>query len=109
MNMTDEQPMACTLTTRDLRDRLGWIVRLNRDALRGHDRVDLTLRLRYAPGAIQGVRELMCQEQVCCSFLSFELHEQPDEVWLTIKAPEGARGMADALFEPFLSVGDPRP
>jgi hypothetical protein len=107
--MTDEQPIACTLTASDLRDRLAWIAKLNRDALRGHDRADLTLRLRYAPEAMQGVRELMCQEQVCCSFLSFELHEQPNEVRLTIKAPEEARGMADALFEPFLSVGDPRP
>ena len=31
---------------------------LNRDALRGYDRADLTLRLRYAPQAVQRVRNL---------------------------------------------------
>jgi hypothetical protein len=45
----DQQPIACTLKPGDLRDRLAWIAALNRDALRGHDRTDLTLRLRYAP------------------------------------------------------------
>jgi hypothetical protein len=45
----DQQPIACTLTAGDLRDRLAWIATLNRDALRGYDRGDLTLRLRYAP------------------------------------------------------------
>jgi hypothetical protein len=47
-----------------------------RDALRGHDRADLTLRLRYAPQAVQQVGELMRQEQTCCAFLTFEMHEE---------------------------------
>jgi hypothetical protein len=101
---TDQQPIACTLTPGDLRDRLAWIAALNRDALRSHDRADLTLQLRYAPQAVQQVRNLMRQEQACCAFLSFEIHEQPDEVTLTIKAPEQARAEIDALFEPFLLV-----
>jgi hypothetical protein len=45
----DQQPIACTLTVGDLRDRLAGIATLNRDALRGYDRADLALRLRYAP------------------------------------------------------------
>jgi hypothetical protein len=35
-------------------------------------------------------------------FLTFEMREQADEVWLSIKAPEEARPTADALFEPFV-------
>jgi hypothetical protein len=35
-------------------------------------------------------------------FLTFEMHEQTDAVTLTIKAPEEARSMVDALFEAFL-------
>jgi len=97
-----DQPIACTLTAGDLRDRLAWIATLNRDALRGYDRADLTLRLRYAPQAVQQVAELMGQEQTCCAFLTFEMHEQTDAVILMIKAPEEARGMVDALFEAFL-------
>ena len=103
----DQQPIACTLTAGDLRDRLGWIATPNRDALLGHDRADLTLRLRYAPQAVQHVRSLMRQEQACCAFLSFEMHEQPGEVTLTVKAPEQARAAIDELFEPFLSTKSP--
>jgi hypothetical protein len=51
--------IACTLSAGDLRDRLAWITALNRDALRGYDRPDPTLRLRYTPQAAQQVRELM--------------------------------------------------
>ena len=76
---------------------------VNRNALRGYDRADLKLQLRYAPQAVQHVRELMRKERACCAFRTFELSEQPDEVRLTIKAPEEARAMADALFEPFLT------
>ena len=76
----DQQPIACTLTAGDLRDRLAWIATINRDALRGYDRADLTLQLRYAPQAMQQVGELMRQEQACCAFLTFEMHEQTDAV-----------------------------
>ena len=42
------------------------------------------------------------QEQACCAFLTFEMHEEPDAVTLTIKAPEEARATVEALFEAFL-------
>ena len=100
----DQQPIACTLTAGDLRNRLAWIAAFNRDALRGYDRADLTLRLRYAPHAVQQVGELMRQEQACCAFLTFEMHEEPDAVTLTITAPEAARSTVDALFEAFLTA-----
>jgi hypothetical protein len=99
---TENRPIACTLIEGDFQDRLAWIAELTRDALRGYDRADLTLKLRYASEAVQCVRDLMCKERACCAFLTFEMLEHADEVWLTIKAPEDARTMADALFEPFL-------
>jgi hypothetical protein len=46
---------------------------------------------------------MMRQEQTYCAFLTFEMHEHPDEVWLTIRAPEDARAAADALFEQFIA------
>jgi hypothetical protein len=82
--------------------RLAWIATLNRGALRGYDRADLSLRLRYAPQAVQQVGELMRQEQACCAFLTFEMYEEPDAVTLTIKAPEEARATVEGLFEAFL-------
>jgi hypothetical protein len=86
----DQQLIACTLTASDLRDRLAWIATFNRDALRGYDCADLTLRLRYAPQAVRQVAELMRQEQTCCAFLTFEMHEQTDAVTLTMGAGRGA-------------------
>jgi hypothetical protein len=99
---TGNEPIACTLIEGDFRDRLAWIAEVTRDALRGYERADLTLKLRYARAAVQRVQEMVRKERACCAFLTFEMREQADEMWLTIKAPEEARPTADALFEPFL-------
>jgi hypothetical protein len=86
------------LTAGDRRDRLASIAALNCDALRAYDRAGLT-QLRYSPQAGQG--ELMRQERACCAFLTFEIHDAPDAVTLTIKAPGEARTTVDSLFEAF--------
>lgn len=100
--MTETQPVACALTGVDFKDRLAWIEELTRDALRGYERAGLSLTLRYASHARQRVQELVHKEQACCSFLSFDIREQADELWLTIKTPEDAQTTVNALFEPFL-------
>ena len=105
--MADQQPITCTLAAGDLRDRLAWIATLNRDALRGYDRADLTLRLRYAPKAVQQVWELMLREKACCAFLTFEMHEEPDAVTLTIKAPEETPASPAELIRCFADAGIP--
>jgi hypothetical protein len=101
MMTTNSQPILCTLTDSGLEERIAWIAQLARDALRGHERDDLTLHLRYAPTAADRVREMVREEQVCCGFLTFDLRERPDELLLTIKAPEEARGIAGELFMHF--------
>jgi hypothetical protein len=100
---TEGQPIACTLAGGDFRERLAWIAALTRDTMRSYDRDDLVLNLRYAPEAASRVREMVRNEQACCSFLTFEMHEHPDEVRLKIRAPENARASADALFELFIA------
>jgi hypothetical protein len=99
--MTESQPVACTLAGDDFRGRLAWIGQLTRDALRGHERADLTLTLRYAREAAQHVREMVRKERACCAFLTFETCERGDEVWLIVRAPEAARPTADTLFAIF--------
>jgi uncharacterized protein YqgV (UPF0045/DUF77 family) len=89
---TENQPIACTLIEGDLRDHLAWVAEVTRDALRGYERADLTLKLRYARAAVQRVQEMVRKERACCGFLTSKLREQADEVWLTIKAPEGSAG-----------------
>jgi hypothetical protein len=85
-------------------ERIAWIATLTRDAARNYDRNDLVLNLRYAPEAASRVREMMRREQACCTFLTFEMQEHPHEVRLTIMAPENARAVTGALFEPFISA-----
>lgn len=106
--MTEARPIACTLAPGAYKDRIAWIAALNRDALRRREHSDLTLDLRYAPQARTRVREMVRNEQACCSFLSFQLREDPDEIRLTITAPENARGAADALFDQFVAGAPPQ-
>ena len=107
MTAEKHQPIACTLSGDALQGRRAWIAALARDALRGTERDDLTLRLRFAPGFVQRVREMVRNEQTCCSFLAFEMDERPDEIWVTITAPEAARAAADSLFAQFTVLADP--
>lgn len=100
----ESQPVACSLAAGDFQERVAWIATLTRDALRSYDRDDLVLHLRYAAEAASRVGEMMRKEETCCAFLTFDMHEFGDEVCLTITAPENARAVADALFEPFIAV-----
>jgi hypothetical protein len=104
MTVTGTQPIACTLAPGEFKDRLASIGALARDALRAHERQDLVLDLRYAPEARERVREMVRNEQACCSFLNFDLREALDEIRVTITAPEAAREAADMLFEQFVAA-----
>ena len=95
-------PIACTLTAGSYQQRSEWIAALMRDGLRSHSRTDLRLDLRFAPSVADRVREMVRNEQECCAFLSFEVSEEPEDVWLTITAPERARDAADSLFDQFV-------
>jgi hypothetical protein len=108
MMATEEQPpIACKLSGEARQDRRVWIATLVRDALRGSERDDLTLRLRFAPEAVQRVQEMVRKEQACCSFLIFDIDERPQEIRLTIRAPEAARAAADLLFAQFTASAGP--
>ena len=101
---SDAAPIACTLAPGAFQDRLAWIAELTRDALRHHERRDLTLVLVYDPSALDRVRELVRREQTCCAFLTFDLREETHETRLTITAPGRARIAADMLFDQFVAT-----
>jgi hypothetical protein len=103
MTIVDVSPIACTLAPGAFKDRLAWMAALNKDALRKYARRDLVLELSYALEARERVHEMVRNEQACCGFLAFELHETGNEIRLTVTAPERARGAADALFEQFVA------
>ena len=105
MSERGELPIACTLQGTSSQERLAWIEELARDGLRAVTRDDLRLELSYTADVAGRVREMVGKEQVCCAFLNFELTETGEEVRLTIKVPERAREVADALFEQFVPSG----
>src|SRR6516225_9171519 len=105
MTADQQQPIACTLSSEAQQDRRAWIAALVRDALRGSERDDLTLRLRFAPEEV--LQDMVRKEQACCSFLTFEMEERPQELSLIIRAPEAARAAADALFAQFTASVSP--
>jgi hypothetical protein len=104
MAAKEQQPIACTLLGEARQDRLGRIAALMCDALLTRERDDLTLRLRFAPDAVQLVRDMVRMEQACCGFVTFEMEERPKETCLTITEPEAARAAADELFGQFASA-----
>ncbi|WFU26644.1 hypothetical protein QA649_10700 [Bradyrhizobium sp. CB1717] len=103
MSIAEATPIACTLAAGAYEDRLAWIAALNKDALRSHERRDLVLELHYAIEARARVHEMVRNEQSCCAFLTFQLHESRNDICLTITAPQAAREVADALFEQFVA------
>lgn len=98
-----DKPVTCTLGLGDFKTRIAWIREVNKRALRNHVRDGLALRLTYAIGAADEVRELVRRETACCGFLRFDVREEPDAVHLTITAPEGARVAAETMFAQFAS------
>ncbi len=95
------EPIACTLTPGDYKDRAEWIETLAKQSLRSARRTDLILDLTYGPEALEAVQELVRKEQSCNSFLRFDTRQDSDGIHLTITAPERARGAADLLFAHF--------
>ncbi|SDJ27572.1 hypothetical protein SAMN05216338_104475 [Bradyrhizobium sp. Rc2d] len=103
MSTVKTQPIACTLTPGEAKNRSAWIAALNRDALLSHRREDLMIQLTYAAEARSRVREMVRNEQTCCAFLKFDLSESAHEIRLTITAPAEAREAADTLFALFVA------
>lgn len=104
IGLSEPAPVACTLGAGDFKARLAWIADLNRRASRSQHRDDLRLELAYAAGARDEVLEMVCGEQECCAFLTFEVREEGGSVRVAIQAPERAREAAETVFGPFLSM-----
>jgi hypothetical protein len=106
MAESETPTIACTLNSNDFEARLAAIAELARNSLRSYHRQDLVLHLSYAAEFAERVREMVRNEQSCCAFLTFDMIEKPEEIDLTITAPEDAREAADALFDQFIGKGE---
>lgn len=73
--MAETPPIACTLSSEDLRDREGAWVKLMGSGLVQRDSVPAGIRLSAAPGAAAALLELIELERECCAWIQFEVRD----------------------------------
>lgn len=73
--MAEKPPIACTLSSEDLRDREGAWMKLLGSGLVKRDLVPGGIRLRAAPGAAAALIELIELERECCAWIQFEISD----------------------------------
>lgn len=95
-------PIACSLPTAAMEQRLAWIRRITASSLRSHQLEGTTLTLQYRIEALPELRRIIKLERQCCSFLEFALRRSADTVQLTIAAPGGVGAEVRSLFDQFL-------
>jgi hypothetical protein len=98
--MTPETPIACSLSGEELSKRLDEMQAIGRDALLDV-RPDGVLRFRASDETRERLEAIIAAESRCCSFLRFELTEEPGALALTVTAPEGAEPLARELVSSF--------
>ena len=101
--MSDDLPIACSLTATELPARLRAMADLGRDALLGSTLDGGHAELRFAPGAAIRARldVIVAAESRCCAFLTMTVAETSDATVLTIEAPEGAEPVLAELVQAF--------
>lgn len=101
--MIDPKPIACTLGTSQLRQRLDEIAALGAESLLGHELEDgvRTLRFRRDDRTRRQLEGIVAAEARCCPFLELSIDERDGELILTVDAPTEGRPVADELARAF--------
>jgi DNA-binding transcriptional MerR regulator len=98
---TEATPIACTLDSDAMANRMTEFAQLFGDALVGREPTPDGIRFRFAagPGVEDQIRDLARREQTCCSFFSFAIEVHDDEVWwdATVTS-EDARPVLDDFY-----------
>jgi hypothetical protein len=98
----DPVPVACTLTSADLRARRKEL--LPGLVARAIERQDLSdgfvWRFPATPETIHAVSAVVAAEHQCCAFLRFELTVEPGDgpLWLRVTGPPGTRELLESLL-----------
>jgi len=102
MQTAPEAPLACTLPSAALPERLARIRQVTNQSLLSYHLDGKNLQLRYRREAAAELEQIVDAERGCCSFLQFDLKTARDAVELNIHAPAGVDADAQWLFAQFL-------
>jgi hypothetical protein len=104
--MDTHAPIACSLSSDELPERLAELEAIGRNALLSVSS-DGALRFRADPAIRVRLEAVIAAESRCCSFLNFDLRERAGELVLKIGAPEGAEPLAFDLVDAFAAGVEP--
>jgi hypothetical protein len=93
-----EIPIACTLTSPELRVRQAETATIARRALRSRRPVAHGERLVFGLSAETALRAVVAAEAECCPFLTLDLRRAGDALELTITGPDEAAPIIAELF-----------
>ena len=103
--MTEYKPVACTLGTGELEQRLAAIAEVGAEGLvsRSVENGRHLLRFHSNGSTRRRLEDIVAAEAECCSFLDLSLREEEGELVLSIAAPD-AQALADELAAGFAGV-----
>jgi hypothetical protein len=101
MSKKSEPMMACTLSPQELRHRRDELLPMLLKRARQVEDLENGLRFHFAacPGLLGELARIIEQEQVCCSFLRFQISIEPGAgaITLEVTGPAGTREMLREL------------
>ena len=102
--MNAETPLACSLDTSQLEERLAAIREVGAHSLTAHtiEGNRHILRFRGSRKTRRRLEEIVAGEARCCSFLDLSLHDEGKDLVLSIAAPEDAKELGDRLANSFI-------
>src|SRR4051794_39136396 len=104
--MSNELPIACSLSSADLAERLAEMNSLGRSALLDveQDATRAVLRFRAGDQTAERLSAIVEAEAHCCAFLDMSIDARGDALTLIIDAPAGAGLVVDELVEAFTTA-----
>lgn len=93
--MSDQEPLVCSLSGPELIDRVTEWQQVSSQALSRKIESGRVISTFPADAQLlQQLRRLIAAEAECCSFMRFQITEEPDQLTVELRVPEG---MEDAL------------
>jgi cytochrome c-type biogenesis protein len=108
ISMSEQVPIACTLTAAELPKRMAEMAAVGQASLIALQTGEhfAQLRFRREADTAERLAAIVAAESGCCGFLAMRLDDEPGALRLTIEAPEGAEPVLDELVEAF--AGEPQ-